>query len=106
MNFVIFSTFFIDFDSPWFDYFPLSIFDLFFVDQIDVDFNTSNIDFPQHFSPFYPQLSLIVEREDLPAMKNEKKLILLANGFFDNPSWGFVSSASETSKNTDDFFIF
>ena len=41
---------------------------------------------PQH----YPQLSMLIETQNLTMLKNRTKLILLGNGFFDDPVWNFA----------------
>lgn len=85
-----------------FGIFALIFLDETFSDDFDFDFdeNATNVEYRARLSPFYPHLTSIIETENFTTLKNKTKLILLANGFFSNPTWGFASSSLDTSKKT------
>ena len=48
--------------------------------------------------PYYPRFPILSYTQDITKLNSASKLILLGNGFFENPSWDLISKERSSSN--------
>ncbi|UJR27299.1 hypothetical protein I4U23_008594 [Adineta vaga] len=57
-----------------------------------IDNNLTQSIFQARSYPYYPQFPILIYTQNLSLLQNTSKLILLGNGFFEDPTWGMTAS--------------
>jgi alpha-1,3-fucosyltransferase len=67
-------------------------------DTLDKENHTSTFNYHVSSSDHYPYLNIHMATQNLSMLGNSSKLILTANNFFDDNTWGLISS-NKTSRD-------